>query len=278
MTLLKHFIFSNIWISLAAISITWIQAYYYNYKLNTNLILLIFLGTYVAYNYIYLASSIINPKRMDSAHREWIQKHKTTFVISSGISFILSIYLFFELNNAQKIQLIIAGLLSLFYILPGSTTFGLRWIPYIKTPTILITWVIITTVLPQIKNQFSHINVNTVLFAIPFILAWLLIFDLRDYSKDLSSIKTWPQKLGIQGTQLIAYILIILAFIILLSSNDCGLNHFSSIVIFGLYSLAIIRLKHMAHHYYNIIFDGLPILWAAFLLMEQLITKQIPPH
>ncbi|MCU4175190.1 hypothetical protein [Carboxylicivirga sp. N1Y90] len=267
MKLLRKLIFSNIWISLSAVSVAWIQAYLFEYKLRANLIALIFLGTYTIYNYIYLASSLIHSKRMNQDHLQWLKRYKTGLIISSSLSLFVCLYLFIGLNIIQKTLLFIAGLLSLLYVFPNKTKHGLRWIPYLKTPSILITWLVVTTILPQIESQFSQVEANTIYFAIPFLLAWILIFDLRDYSKDLASIKTWPQKLGFSTTKFISLAFIVLAFILLILNLNNNLHQLISFAILCLYILAIIRLKYIPYHNYAIIFDGLPILWGFSLLL-----------
>ena len=206
MKLINVVVFTNLWISFAAISCGLSTYILFQQSPNPYILLLLFGGTLSRYNYIVF---FLKENSKSEKFRYMFEKRnflKLLFFLGLVISSISS--LFFSWTALLFIAHL--GFLSVWYFL--ALNFGffklpkLREIPYIKVFVIAYVWVGSTFLLPILDN---------IVFDSPFLLAYFeriffllgitLPFDIRDIAIDKqTNVKTIATKLGVYKTKILA--------------------------------------------------------------------------
>lgn len=183
-----------------------------------------------------------------------------------SISFFLGICFFiFQINpNNLAFWQWFAALnivaLSLFYVFPAKKS--LRDTPFLKATIIALVWVFILFIFPlwnqAIKTQPNQIEI--IAFALLFF-GLTIPFDIRDYKKDKTALKTLPQLIGVRYALLIASLLIAgFSWLMYSSTHFFGWFGFAPIAI----GFVLFANDHRKKIYF-ILIDAL-LLLAAFVL------------
>ncbi len=267
---LDAIVFSNTWISLAALSL------YLGLKLTLGLSplffegVLVFSASFIAYNYLKLKG--LNLEGNESVFNQWLKQYRNivyALIVVVGFGFVYSIS---KISIGQLIVLAIAGLLSLIYI--GVERYNLRSFWFLKTQIVAFVWAwfIMGIALVDVFTEI-HFALLAVLFAgvFFFILGLTIPFDIRDWKADQHDDKmtTLPMVFGIKGTLVIALLHLLLSFICLFIYSYYAIILLPIFVIGG---RRIYQLNSDSSEYaYTFFLDGLivmvyPILWIAGFL------------
>ena len=181
---------------------------------------------------------------------------------------ILGIFLFvgvgFYLPSSSWIILFFTLLLVLLYgfPLPG-LKLNFRGFKGLKIHLVALSWVLTTVFLPlslsgQSLNDFSLVyGFQRYLF----VLVATLPFEIRDLKLDDPNLLTWPQKWGIQKTQWLGGLLLLL-FVFLEIYHSISSNF---LLVFGMAILLmgfVLRSKAKQSKYFSSFWvEGIPILW-----------------
>ncbi|MBV7441154.1 hypothetical protein KRX57_06950 [Weeksellaceae bacterium TAE3-ERU29] len=177
----KYIVDSQIWVSICFVGLS---AFYQviTQSVDYKLLVLFFFATLSVYNLSYYAWSC--------------KKNK---LIIAVLSIIPVIFISLYLNIYSILLLTGLSLLSVPYAIPIKNK-KLREFPYLKIYIISFVWSASIVFLP-ILNADKDINYTYILYFIIFFLYVMAItipFDVRDYLRDSSKMKTIPQIIGVE--------------------------------------------------------------------------------
>ena len=219
-------IFSNIFVSLCAASLSHATIIILQITAGFYTSLFVFFSTLSVYNFQRILVSEKNETVafLSTRHR-WIIQNQKILTAITAISIIASIFIYlFYFSNKHNIFLLLFpfSLLALWYVVDIRKFFPfikgrirpLRTLPYLKIALISITWTAITVWLVVIESGLALLSVSVLLISLErllFIFAITLPFDIRDMEQDQAmNIKTVPIMLGENKTKQLAYGVLIL--------------------------------------------------------------------
>lgn len=163
------------------------------------------------------------------------------------------------------------GLLTVLYAIPFLSGFqkNLRNVSYLKIIIIALVWAGVTVLLPLIdaKQIPNEITVYQFVQRFLFVCVLILPFDIRDMQFDAISLQTIPQKIGIEKTKKLGYVLLLftLVFEFLISTNTVTRNAY--LIVFFITLFFLMRAgKNQPKYYSSFWVESIPILW--FLLLN----------
>lgn len=219
MKLLGTLIQSNIFISLAAVSLTietqiqlGMEPQWHPY------LFLIFFATLFEYNIHRLITIFTNKQALSSEKHQWVRENLIGFYILVSFSVLGFLIAAVMAKTDVLIALAPIALITLFYSVPvykdKRSTFRLREIPYLKIFLIGFVWSAITILLPVIQSpqQFSLQHILAMLIErFLFVFAITIPFDIRDLEADRQAgLKTLPGLFHEHRAMRISYLAIIL--------------------------------------------------------------------
>jgi len=163
------------------------------------------------------------------------------------------------------------GLLTVLYAIPFLSGFqkNLRNISFLKIIIIALVWSGVTVLLPVIEVKQFPTDVTIYHMIQRFLLVCVLIlpFDIRDMQYDAISLQTIPQKIGIEKTKKLGYVLLLFTLVLefIISSNTSTRNTFLILFFVALFFL-MRATKNQSKYYSSFWVESIPILW--FLLLN----------
>lgn len=219
MKLLYFCINSNIFISLAAVSLTVETQVQLGMKPQLHpYIFLIFFATLFDYNLHRLITIITNKEALNTDKHIWVKNNLQFFywlVAVSVIGFLCTVAI---ADKKVLITLAPIALLTVFYSIPIFKTtkgiFRLREIPFLKIFLISFVWSATTVLLPLIQSGINYNKENVFAILLErflFVFAITVPFDIRDMEVDAKgNLKTIPVILGKKKALIIANLLLFL--------------------------------------------------------------------
>ncbi len=178
-------IYSHFWVAAAATALGWQTFVLLGRTEVTNaLTLYLFSGTIMAYSLQrWIGISVLSTERqkiVGSVYKAW-----PWLIVFSGLT---AFWAFLDLRPSTKLFGILAGSLSLLYVLPINSHQRIRDIPRLKIFLISIVWALATVILPATEGS-GPLNYSLVIILFCsralFIFAITLPFDLRDQDTDI---------------------------------------------------------------------------------------------
>lgn len=214
MGILRFLAYTNIWIALSAVSFLYLTAVEAGKDLNFPLLIFVGGGTFAAYFLMRIPAIKAQPAWNDAHIIIWQRALKNWLrwpALFLGLAAIISITTF---PQPALIAAICAGILAISYSvgLPkiSAEPRGLRNIPGLKLLVITTTWTVVTYVVPLLYWE-QPLQVFGLMARIFMVAVLALLFDIRDAQKDEPTIKTLPQRWGLEKARLLAYALVALA-------------------------------------------------------------------
>ena len=204
--IVDFYIESSIHVALAACALTLMTFSGLNTSYDATVAAFAFFGTIAAYNTIKFVPVITS--------KSWFFSPRNGLVGFSSLSaFGGAIYCFMQWQTASQIVAIVALLLTLFYSFSffGHGHSGRNWVGY-KIFLVALSWMLITFMLPVMAKEVA-ISVKTLLLAFQrFVLVYALmcVFEIIDVQFDTLTLKTLPQRIGVQKTKQLGYFLLLL--------------------------------------------------------------------
>ncbi|MCC5917660.1 MAG: hypothetical protein JJU02_10100 [Cryomorphaceae bacterium] len=216
-------IHSQIWVAIAAWSLTWLSLSQWN-NFEFKLPLGVGLLTWSAYSYIRLMG------QKEGIHSVVYQALKPLYRILIFIAFPLGVYLIYSLAYGWLACLLIGlppAVLVLLYPLRVGKKVYVREIPGIKLSFIIFCWVWATVSIPALllRPEPTWEIFSTHLQRLFFLLVWALPYDIRDMANDDVKMETIPQLIGRKNTIRLINVLI---FILQLSFVLTGFLQYTS--------------------------------------------------
>ena len=226
MKIFYFFINTNIFISLAAVSLTLetqiqlgMRPQFHPY------LLLLFFATLFDYNLHRLITVLTNKEALKSDKHKWVQQHLTLFYLLVAFSVVGFLWTLLYADTKVLITLAPIAVLTLFYSLPvfknKKSIFRLREIPFLKIFLISFVWSAATIFLPIIQSGYSFAKEPVLLMLAErflFVFAITIPFDIRDMTVDVKEkLITIPILTGKRNALLIANLVLVLFTILFLA-------------------------------------------------------------
>lgn len=212
------------------------------------------------------------------AHQLLKTKNALGIKLVSGLGVLLTLNGIFPLNTERVVLLLTMGLLTVSYGIPKLVVpINLRSSKGLKIFLVALVWVGSTVFLPvaYATSMPNSLSPALVVSHFIFVLVATLPFEIRDLQQDASSLGTWPQLLGVGGTKMRGYGLLVV-FVLLESYHlkDTGQLIISGVIasLLGVF-LAFSR-KNQSTYYSSFWVESIPIVWWALLVLYESSTTQ----
>lgn len=196
----------------------------------------------------------------------------------SGLGVLLTLNGIFPLNTERVVLLLMMGLLTVSYGIPKLVVpINLRSSKGLKIFLVALVWVGSTVFLPlaYATSMPNSLSPALVVSHFIFVLVATLPFEIRDLQQDASSLGTWPQLLGVGGTKVRGYGLLVV-FVLLESHHlkDTGQLIISGVIAILLGVFLAFSRKNQSTYYSSFWVESIPIVWWALLVLYESSTTQ----
>ena len=270
---------SNIFISLAAVSLTFATQVQLGMQPQLHpYLLLIFFATLFDYNVHRLITVITNKEALNSQKHRWVKQHLYFFYLVVATSVFGFLWTIFYADPKVLIALTPIALVTLFYSVPvfknKKSIFRLREIPCLKIFLISFVWSASTIFLPVIQSARTFTKATILAMLLErflFVFAITIPFDIRDMQADTRQrLKTIPLLIGKKKSMIVANIsLVLFLAVCMLHYNSFSLMWlncaFSLSAVSTLFFMNNKRLQANEYYHYGIL-DGTMLLQGLFVL------------
>jgi hypothetical protein len=257
--ILNFYVNSSIHVALAVYSLVRITEAYFKLPYNENLDYFIFYGTITGYNFIKYAG-------VAKFYHISLTKSMRLIQVFSFFSFCLLVYYGLKLSSNTLIYFFPFAVLTVVYIVPflGGFQKNLRRVSYLKIFLVAIVWSGVTSTIPLIvgKHQYDYNIILLFIQRMLFILVLILPFEIRDMQLDFKNLKTLPQKIGIEKTKKVGFVLLLFSLTMefLITTSFLYKNIFL-LICFILLLFLMRSSQNQSKFYSSFWVESLPILW-----------------
>lgn len=264
--ILDFYINSSLHVALSAFALVSMTQYFFDVKDDFSVALFAFFGTVVGYNFVkYDAIARLNKTEL--------KKELKGIVFLSFISLLACFYFFLQLSWMTKISAFAFFGLTLLYTLPffPNKQNARNW-KGVKIYIVAITWVGVTVLLPLQEAQISF-SFDVLLMAIQrFLLVFslVLVFEIVDVKLDDPHLQTVPQKIGVEPTKKLGYVLLFLLLLLefFYTNNHHFLPLFFKLLVCGTIVVFLYFANENRSRYYASFWvESVPILWWLVLIL-----------
>jgi len=265
------YIQGSIHVALSCFSLVSMTSFLFGIKQNQDCAFFALFGVIVAYNFV----------KYDALARTQSMQMKgkiKAIALLSFFSFIASVYYFFQLQI--KTQIIAVGflILTLLYTLPffPNRKNARNWVG-VKIYIVTLCWVGVTLALPVLNADvpLTFFFYSKVFQRSLFLFVLILIFEIIDLKKDDPHLQTVPQKIGVQRTKLLGYLLLC-GFVILEIFNAIYFKPYFNSEIGQIFACAFAAVSaalflafantNRSKYYTSFWVESIPILWWILVL------------
>jgi hypothetical protein len=260
----NFYINSSIHVALAVYALVRITESYFKLPYNENLDYFIFYGTITGYNFIKYAG-------VAKFYHRSLTKSMRLIQIFSFFSFCLLVYYGLKLSTNILIYFFPFALITFVYIVPflGGFQKNLRRVSYLKIFLVAFVWSGVTSTIPLIvgKDQYDFNSILIFIQRMLFILVLILPFEIRDMQLDFKNLKTLPQKIGIEKTKKVGFILLLFSLTIeFLITTSFAYRNSYLVICFILLVFLMRSSQNQSKFYSSFWVESLPILWWVLIL------------
>ncbi len=263
--ILNFYVNSSIHVALAVYSLVRITELYFDLPYNENLDYFIFYATITGYNFIKYAG-------VAKFYHRSLTKSMRLIQIFSFLSFCLLVYYGSNLSTTVLIYFIPFAVLTLVYVVPflGGFQKNLRRVSYLKIFLVAFVWSGVTTVIPLIVGEYQY-EVSIILLFVQrmlFILVLILPFEIRDMKLDFKNLKTLPQKIGIEKTKKVGFVLLLFSLTIeFLITTSFAYRNSYLVICFILLIFLMRSTQNQSKFYSSLWVESIPIFWWILILI-----------
>ena len=264
--ILNFYVNSSIHVALAVYSLVRITELYFDLPYNENLDYFIFYATITGYNFIKYAG-------VAKFYHRSLTKSMRLIQIFSFLSFCLLVYYGSNLSTTVLIYFIPFAVLTLVYVVPflGGFQKNLRRVSYLKIFLVAFVWSGVTTVIPLIVGEYQY-EVSIILLFVQrmlFILVLILPFEIRDMKLDFKNLKTLPQKIGIEKTKKVGFVLLLFSLTIeFLITTSFAYRNSYLVICFILLIFLMRSTQNQSKFYSSLWVESIPIFWWILILIS----------
>lgn len=258
--IVDFYINSSIHVALSAFALVSMTDFFFNIKNDLSVAFFAFFGTIVGYNFVkYDALTRLNKLA--------IKNELKGIVLLSFFSFLACTYFFWQLSWITKITAFVFLGLTLLYTLPffPNKQNARNW-KGIKIYIVGITWVGVTVILPLFEAEvpFSKDIFLMALQRFLLVFSIVLVFDIVDVNKDDLHLQTVPQKIGVEKTKKLGYVLLALLLVLefFYTNNHHFLPFFFKLLVCVTIALFLLFAgENRTRYYASFWLESVPILW-----------------
>ena len=264
--ILDFYINSSLHVALSAFALVSMTQYFFGVERDLTVAFFAFFGTVVGYNFVkYDAIARLNKTE--------IKKELKGIVFLSFFSALACFYFFLQLSWESKLSSFVFFGLTLLYTLPffPNRQNARNW-KGVKIYIVAVTWVGVTVLLPLQEAQISF-SFDVLLMAIQrFLLVFslVLVFEIVDVKLDDPHLQTVPQKIGVEPTKKLGYVLLFLLLVLefFYTNNHHFLPLFFKLLVCGTISVFLYFANENRSRYYaSFWLESVPILWWLVLVV-----------
>lgn len=262
-SLITFYIRSSIHVSLAVTCLAVVTLLEFGYPLDSHLLLFIFLGTVVGYNFVKYAG-------VSNLHHLENTPHVQLIRWFSLICFPALLYVGFQLPPLVIFIGVLCGGFTLLYALPLFNGRNLRSLSGAKIFVIALVWAGSTVVLPLIMYQ-EILSLSVFLKFLEhflFVSVLMLPFEIRDLKYDPHHLNTIPQVYGVVKTQRFGAGLLLLMLFLKLIGNYNGMEFIITSLIAVITMLFLFRsTENQSRFFASFWIEGIPVVWFVILYL-----------
>ena len=264
--ILDFYINSSLHVALSAFALVSMTQYFFGVERDLTVAFFAFFGTVVGYNFVkYDAIARLNKTE--------IKKELKGIVFLSFFSALACFYFFLQLSWESKLSSYVFFGLTLLYTLPffPNRQNARNW-KGVKIYIVAVTWVGVTVLLPLQEAQISF-SFDVLLMAIQrFLLVFslVLVFEIVDVKLDDPHLQTVPQKIGVEPTKKLGYVLLFLLLLLefFYTNNHHFLPLFFKLLVCGTIAIFLFFANENRSRYYASFWvESVPILWWLLLIL-----------
>ncbi len=275
--IIKALVYSNIWVSLAVASFTYITLVNM-LTLNVYFLLFVTCSTMFSYNYMRLVDISAYDLRNKFSFKAWVAGHRRQVWMLVLIFGLLSVFFFLEIFSMRLVWLLLLPTaVSLLYPLSFKSAFSgftsLRLVPGLKMFLIAATWAYVTVFIPiALYGSLTLEEILECIMRTVLVLGLVVPFDIRDVSYDDPHMRTIPQVLGAERARQLAMFFVLL-YQLWLALRFVFFDHSIWLTLAMLIGLEIgywlIRYSHREHsdEYFSFWIEGVPVFCAVLVVV-----------
>ncbi len=284
--LFKNLVYSNVYIALAAVLLSFETQIQIGLKLQWHpYIFILFFATFIEYSLHPIYKAWSNQSNAESLRDQWVKKHLKPFIAVNLIALVLLFIVSIQAKLRVIFMFIPIAVITFLYSVPwakkGKKLFRLRDIPYLKIFLISLIWSSSTVLIPVVHSEINIDSIHVFSLTLErfiFILAITIPFDVRDMEADLAAgIKTLPALITVSKANKMA-IVFILSFAILNYINYVWQNNLFLLIFlqisaaFTFLVLTHSKFKKSEYYYYGWL-DGTMLLQGLLVVMGYLLDR-----
>lgn len=239
----------------------------------------VFFSTVFTYSALKLRRGANEPA--STTHHTWADSNNQLYKNVLLISLIGTLSFFINLNIQAKLTVVVLALITAFYgfiSVPFTNGRKLRHLGLLKTLFVALVWSV-TTVLVPLAGQYPDTDMLVFLLIrrFVFVAALTMVFEVKDYENDKQAkLKTLPMVLGVEGTKILAQVLLLMLIGINVLQYFAFYFPFWGMVAVNLSLLVSIVCiqpvkEELSDKYYYFVLDGMMLLQFIFVYLACLI-------
>lgn len=263
--ILDFYIKGSIHVAIAVYALVQMTFHFFHIEYDQPMALFAFFGTVVGYNFVKY-DALARAKKLRMSHQV------KAIAILSFLCFLATGYYFFQLE--RRTQLVAAGFLglTLLYTLPFFPKLGnaRNWAG-VKIYIVAFCWAGITLFLPIINAGLQLSQSVFLKFGQRFLLViiLILIFEIIDLKNDDLSLKTVPQRLGVEKTKFLNLMLLIPFYCLEFLQPDFQMEQLwiNLILILVLALFTLFSSPKRSDYYTSFWVESVPLFWWVLVLV-----------
>lgn len=261
-TLFNFYINASIHVALAVFSLLKITEIYFGLASNEAFSYVVFFGTITGYNFVKYAP-------VAKLYHKSLTKNLKIIQVLSFLCFVFLCFYGIQLPLKTLVWFTPFLLLTILYAVPIPNK-NLRNIASLKIIIIALVWAGVTVLSPVINAEetFDYKILLSFIQRFLFVIVLTLPFDIRDVKYDAKNLQTIPQKVGVEQTKKIGFVLLALTLLIefFIAPNSSFKTVF--LIVFVILLVLLQRATIQQKKYYASFWvEGIPILWCILLLV-----------
>lgn len=262
---------ASVHVAFAVLALMAVTGLLFSFEVDRHLLYFVFFGTIACYNFIKYGVEAEKYILVSNSYHRYIQFFS---FVAIGISAYHANYLPLQV---WYVLFFLAFLIALYAIPVLPQARNLRSLGYLKILMVAFVWGGATVILPLVMEygmlEFSaHVEA---LQRFLLVLILMLPFEVRDLTYDHPSLRTIPQRYGIEGARKIGYFLSIVFIGLTFFKENPSWEEWVSKSILGLALLVFLRITKQEQPKYFASFwvESIPIFW--WILLAGLLFIQV---
>lgn len=248
--ILRSYVKSSLHVALSLWAFCNVLALQQGVDLTISLQCAIFGFGWFAYQYFHIIIPLIVQKQHISLSK--------VIILFSAIA--IGLYGLVMQNSTVWLIFVFVGIITAFYALPFGVNIGLRYVPTIKVFMVALCWATLAT--------FNLYNLTTVHFAliasksVLWILTMIVPLEIHDLNRDVPSLKTLPQVLGVRRVKMLSYVLILSSVVLAFMTSTTYNLAWVETAMLGVLGILIFKVKKDQPKYItSFLVEAIPVSW-----------------